>query len=76
MIDMIFNSRQNDLKYIKVSDECDVLYKNLEKTLNEEQLMMFQRFMDACSAARADEVRNAYKTGFKDGALMMQEIQG
>lgn len=43
--------------------------------LNDEQVKMFHSLSDLQSASSDDEVRVAYKVGFKDGAMMMIEVQ-
>lgn len=47
-----------------------------ENSLNEEQIDVFHKILDCVSETAADEMRSAYKVGFKDGATMMQGIQG
>ena len=47
-----------------------------ENSLNEEQIDVFHQILDCASDTAAAEMRAAYKVGFKDGATMMQEIQG
>lgn len=46
-----------------------------EDSLSEEQIDVFHKILDCVRETAADEMRAAYKIGFKDGAIMMQEIQ-
>ena len=49
---------------------------SFENLLSEEQINIFHKILDCVSeTAAADEMRSAYKVGFKDGAAIMQEIQ-
>lgn len=74
MIDEIYNSRLSAIKNYKTSDEWEKLAIQFEKTLTEEQTVMFHNLCDLQSETAADEMRAAYKTGFKDGVVMMREI--
>ena len=51
------------------------LFIPFENSLSEEQIDVFHMILDCVSETAADEMRAAYKIGFKDGATMMQEIQ-
>ncbi len=42
--------------------------------LTDEQLTMFHKLCDLQSASAADDMRVAYKAGFKDGATAMIEV--
>ncbi len=57
------------------SDEWGKLCIPFEDSLSWEQIDVFHRILDCVSENTAAEMRAAYKVGFKDGAIMMQEIQ-
>ena len=46
-----------------------------ENSLSEEQIDVFHKILDCVSDTAAAEMRTTYKVGFKDGVIMMQEIQ-
>lgn len=71
MIDAMYNYRQGEIH----SDEFNKLCIPFENSLNEEQIEVFHKILDCVSDTAADEMRSAYKVGFKDGAAMIQEIQ-
>ncbi len=75
MIDMIYNCRQADLKVATASEDWNLLCMRLENTMNVEQVEILHDLLDIQSAIMADEMRSAYKEGFKDGAKMMIEVQ-
>ena len=75
MIDEIYNSRLGAIKTYKTSDEWEKLAIQFEKSLTEEQTIMFHDLCDLQSETAADEMRAAYKAGFKDGADLMTEIK-
>lgn len=75
MIDMIYNLRVGDIHAAELSDEFNKLCIPFENSLNEEQIDVFHKILDCVSETAADEMRSAYKVGFKDGAAMIQEIQ-
>ncbi len=75
MIDMIYNYRQGDIHATEFSDEFNKLCIPFEESLTEAQLMTFHKLLDIVSDTAAAEMRSAYKTGFKDGVALMQEIQ-
>ena len=75
MIDAMYNYRQGEIHYAEFSDEFNKLCIPFENSLNEEQIEVFHKILDWVSDTAADEMRSAYKVGFKDGAAMMQEIQ-
>ena len=65
MIDMI-------LPTVTASEEWNTLCM---RTLNEEQIDMLHMLLDMQSATATDEMRAAYKVGFKDGVALMREVQ-
>lgn len=75
MIDEIYNSRLGAIKTYKTSDEWEKLAIQFEKLLTEEQTIMFHNLCDLQSETAADEMRAAYKVGFKDGVALMKDIQ-
>lgn len=76
MIDAMYNYRQGDIHYAEFSDEFNKLCIPFEDSLSEVQIDIFHKILDFVSDTAAAEMRAAYKVGFKDGATMMQEIQG
>lgn len=60
---------------MRLSEEWEKLSAEFEAMLTDEQVRMFHRLSDLQSTSSADEVRVAYKVGFKDVAKMMIEIQ-
>lgn len=75
MIDAIYNYRQSDLHSEDFSEDFNVLCIPFEESLTDEQLTTFHKFLDIVSDTAASEMRTAYKTGFKDGVALIQEIQ-
>ena len=75
MIDMIYNLLVGDIHAAEFSDAFNKLCIPFENSLNEEQIEVFHKILDCVSETAADEMRSAYKVGFKDGAAMIQEIQ-
>lgn len=75
MIDMIYNLLVGDIHAAEFSDVFNKLCIPFENSLNEEQIDVFHKILDCVSDTAADEMRSAYKVGFKDGAAMIQEIQ-
>lgn len=75
MIDMIYNLRAGDIHAVESSDEFNNLCIPFEKSLSEEQIEVFHKILDCVSDTAADEMRAAYKNGFKDGVSLMKEIQ-
>ena len=67
----MYNYRQGEIH----SDEFNKLCIPFENSLNEEQIDVFHKILDCVSETAADEMRSAYKVGFKVGAAMIQEIQ-
>lgn len=74
MIDEIYNSRIGAIKTYKTSDEWEKLAIQFEKSLTEEQTIIFHNLCDLQSETAADEMRAAYKAGFKDGISLMKEV--
>ena len=74
MIDMIYNLRVGDIHAAEFSDEFNNLYIPFEKSLSENQIDVFHKILDCVSDTAADEMRVAYKVGFKDGFALMNEI--
>ena len=75
MIDMIYNLRVGDIHAAEFSDEFNTLCIPFENTLSEEQIDVFHKILNCVSDTAADEMRAAYKVGFKDGIALMKEIQ-
>ncbi len=75
MIDMIYNFRQGDIHAAEFSDEFSKLCIPFENSLSEEQINVFRKILDCVSETAADEMRAAYKVGFKDGVALMREVQ-
>ena len=66
MIDEIYNSRIGAIKTCHSSDEWEKTAIEFEKSLTEEQQDIFRKLCDLQSETAADEMRAAYKAGFKD----------
>lgn len=75
MIDVIYNYRQGDIHAAEFSDEFNKLCIPFENSLSEVQIGVFHKILDCMSDTAADEMRAAYKVGFKDGVALMKEIQ-
>jgi hypothetical protein len=75
MIDEIYNSRIGAIKTCHFSDEWEQTAIKFEESLTEEQKDIFQKLCDLQSETAADEMRAAYKAGFKDGVALMREVQ-
>ena len=75
IIDEIYNSRIGAIKTCHFSDEWEKTAIAFEKSLTEEQEIIFHKLCDLQSETAADEMRTAYKAGFKDGVAMMREVQ-
>ena len=75
MIDAMYNYRHGEIHSAEFSDEFNALCIPFEESLTEAQLTTFHKLLDCVSNTAAAEMRTAYKVGFKDGAIMMQEIQ-
>lgn len=74
MIDEIYNSRIGAIKTCNSSDEWEKNAIEFEKSLTEEQTIIFHKLCDLQSETAADEMRAAYKAGFKDGLALMKEV--
>ncbi len=74
MIDMIYNSRIGAIKDCRFSDEWEKTAIAFEDSLTEEQIIIFHKLCDLQSETCVDEIRAAYKQGFKDGATAMSEV--
>ncbi len=75
MIDEIYNCRVGAIKTYHFSDEWEKTAITFEESLTEEQQDIFHKLCDLQSETAADEMRAAYKAGFKDGVTLMKEIQ-
>ena len=75
MIDEIYNSRIGTIKTRRSSDEWEKTAIAFEKSLTEEQEVIFHKLCDLQSETAADEMRAAYKAGFKDGVALIRELQ-
>lgn len=75
MIDEIYNSRIGVIKTYHFSDEWEKTAIPFEESLTEEQTIIFRKLCDLQSETAADEMRAAYKAGFKDGARLISEIK-
>ena len=75
MIDEIYNCRVGAIKTYHFSDEWEKTAIPFEESLTEEQTIIFHKLCDLQSETAADEMRAAYKAGFKDGVALMKEVQ-
>ena len=75
MIDEIYNSRIGAIKTDHFSDEWEQTAIPFEKSLTEEQTILYLKLCDLQSETAAAEMRAAYKACFKDGVTLMREIQ-
>lgn len=75
MIDEIYNSRIGAIKTYRSSDEWGKTAIAFEKSLTDEQERIFHKLCDLQSETASDEMRAAYKAGFKDGVALMKEVQ-
>lgn len=57
------------------SNEWEKTAIPFEESLTEEQTIIFHKLCDLQSETAADEMRAAYKAGFKDGVTLMKEVQ-
>ncbi len=48
---------------------------SLGNSLTEAQIILFHKLCDLQSETAAEEMRAAYKVGFKDGMALMREVQ-
>lgn len=75
MIDEVYNCRQAYIPVAEVSEEWKQECVLFEKSLSEEQLDMFHRLCDLQSETAGEDMRAAYKAGFKDGAMLIIETK-
>ena len=73
MIDEIYNCRQGAIKTYHFSNEWEQTVIPFEESLTEEQIILFHKLCDLQSETAAEEMRVAYKAGFKDGAELILE---
>ena len=64
-----------DIHAAEFSDEFNKLCIPFEEPLTEAQLTTFHKLLDCVSDTAAAEMRAAYKVGFKDGVVLMKEVQ-
>ena len=70
MIDVLYNYRQDDIHSAEFSDEFNALCILFDESLTEAQLTTFLKLLDCVSETAVDEMRAAYKAGFKDGTTI------
>ena len=75
MIDEIYNCRVGAIKTYHFSDEWEKTAIPFEESLTDEQQNIFHQLCDLQSETAADEMRAAYKAGFKDGVALLKEVQ-
>ena len=75
MIDAIYNCRQASIHVAEVSEEWKQVCELFEKSLSEEQLDVFHKLCDLQSETAGEDMRAAYKAGFKDGVALITEVQ-
>lgn len=75
MIDEIYNCRQACILVAEVSEEWKKECELFEKSLSEEQLDMFHKLCDLQSETAGEDMRAAYKAGFKDGVMLIIELK-
>ena len=75
MIEEIYNCRVGSIKIYHFSSEWEKTAISFEESLTEEQTIIFHKLCDLQSETAADEMRTAYKAGFKDGVALMKEVQ-
>ena len=75
MIDEIYNCRVAAIKTYHFSDEWEKTAIPFEESLTDEQQNIFHKLCDLQSETAADEMRAAYKAGFKDGVTLLREVQ-
>ena len=61
-------------EYSKINDECDKLYKEIEKHLNEEQRKNLFDLMIKSGGLEGEAACSHFKEGFKLGMLMAFEV--
>jgi len=74
MIYEIYNSRIGAIKTYHFSDVWEQIAIPFEESLTEEQTILFHKLCDLQSETAADEMRAAYKAGFKDSLALMREL--
>jgi hypothetical protein len=74
MIDEIYNYRQINMSNVEFSTEWSKLRIPFEESLTEEQLITFHKLLNIQNDTSADEMRAAYKAGFKDGATTIIDV--
>ena len=67
--------KKQRLKTDHFSDEWEQTAIPFEESLTEEQIILFHKLCDLQSETAAEEMRAAYKAGFKDGVALMREVQ-
>ena len=72
MIDMIYSLRVGDIHAAEFSDEWGKFCISFEDSLSEEQIDVFHKILDCVSDTASDEIRAAYKVGFKDEVALMK----
>lgn len=75
MIDEIYNSRIGSIKTYHFSKEWEKTAIPFEESLTKEQTIIFHKLCDLQSETAADEMRAAYKAGFKDGVALMKKVK-
>ena len=75
MIDEIYNCRIGAIKTYHFSNEWEKSAIPFEESLTEEQTIIFHKLCDLQSETATDEMREAYKAGFKDGSDLMRELK-
>ena len=74
MIDEIYNCRVGAIKTYHSTDEWKKTAIEFEESLTEEQTIIFHKLCALQSKTAADEMRAAYKAGFKDGVALIKEV--
>ena len=74
MIDEIYNSRIGAIRTCHSSGEWEQTAIEFEESLTDEQTIIFHKLCDLQSETAVDEMRAAYKAGFKDGVALMKEV--
>ncbi len=74
MIDEIYNCRISAIKTYHFSNEWEKTAIPFEESLTEEQTIIFHKLCDLQSETAADEMRAAYKAGFKDDVALMKDL--
>ena len=74
MIDDIYNSRIGAIETYHFFDEWEQTAIPFEDSLTDVQTILFHKLCDLQNETAADEMRAAYKAGFKDGVALMREL--